>query len=74
MNNKPSTTGPNGIGKDSWFHQLKIGDKVRTRKGRIETIRKKYEGSYMLGFDAEGRTGCAPDGYFPIAIAGCSPV
>lgn len=62
------------IGKDTWFHQLKVGDKVNTGNGKIETIRKKYENSYMLGFDTNGRTNCAPDGYYPIAISGCYPV
>ena len=62
-----------GIGTDTWFQQLKVGDKVETYDGRIETIRKKYEDSFMLGFDAEGRENCAPDGYFPIAISECRP-
>lgn len=63
---------PEGMGMDTWFEQLKVGDEVYTSEGRKEIIRKKYEGSYMLGFDANGRTNCASDGYYPIAIAGCS--
>lgn len=63
---------PDGMGMDTWFNSLKVGDEVYTGEGRKEVVRKKYENSYMLGFDANGRTNCAQDGYYPIAIAGCS--
>ena len=62
-----------GQPKDLWFKYLKVGDMVRTNKNTIEVIRKKYEDSFMLGFDANGRNNLAPDGYFPIAIAGIEP-
>ena len=65
------------MGKDTWFKTLNVGDKVWTGfapTGGVEIIRKKYEKSFMLGFDANGRDNLAPDGFFPIAVAGCKPI
>jgi hypothetical protein len=62
-----------GQPKDLWFKYLKVGDKVRTNKTTVEVIRKKYEDSFVLGFDANGRNNLTSDGYFPIAIAGVEP-
>ena len=60
-----------GQPKDIWFELLKVGDTVFTGYDN-EIIRKKY-GSFMIGFDANGRDNTSDDGFYPIAVSGLTP-